>query len=60
VFVDISAFYQEKKKAISMLVSQKHKPYMEDSYIEIFNHDSFASLRGLNYVEKFDIGGAFL
>ncbi len=60
LFVDISRVFKMKKKALSLLVSQKDKPYMTDEYLEIFNHDSFASLHGLNYVEKFDIGGAFL
>lgn len=60
LFVDISKVFNKKKEALSMLVSQKDKPYMSDEYLEIFNHDSLASLHGLNYVEKFDIGGAFL
>lgn len=60
LFVDISKAFKIKKKALSLLVTQKDKPYMSDEYLEIFNHDSFASLHGLNYVEKFDIGGAFL
>ncbi len=60
LFVDISKVFDKKKKALSFLISQKDKPYMSDEYLEIFNHDSFASLHGLNYVEKFDIGGAFL
>ena len=60
VFVDISNVFYKKKKALSMLVSQKNKSYMSDKYLEIFNQDSLASLHGLNYVEKFDIGGMFL
>lgn len=60
LFVDISEVFNKKKEALSLLVSQKDKPYMMDEYLEIFNHDAFASLHGLNYVEKFDIGGAFL
>jgi len=60
LFVDISGVIDKKKEALSLLVSQKDKPYMKDEYLEIFNHDAFASLHGLNYVEKFDIGGAFL
>jgi LmbE family N-acetylglucosaminyl deacetylase len=60
LFVDISDVFAKKKKALSLLKSQKDKPYMTSEYLEIFNHDSLASLHGLGYVEKFDIGGAFL
>ena len=60
LFVDISKVFNMKKKALSLLVTQKDKSYMSDKYLEIFNHDSFASLHGLDYVEKFDIGGVFL
>jgi N-acetylglucosamine malate deacetylase 1 len=60
LFVDITKTYRIKKRALSLLTTQRDKSYMKNEYLEVFNHDSHASLHGLGYVEKFDIGGAFL
>ena len=60
IYVDISKYYQTKKQFLRDHLSQKDKQYMTDEYLEIFNSDSHAFLRGFRYVEKFDVGRCFI
>lgn len=59
VFVDITDFYELKKQALKCHASQADKYYMQDSFLETFNSDSYASLRGLGYSERFEVESCF-
>lgn len=55
-WVDISGILEEKKSMISLsFESQKHKPYFESDYLDLFHQDWQAFKRGIKYCEKFKL-----
>ena len=55
VFVDIGHFVDEKMAALKFHQTQGQKPYMNQEYLDAFHSDPYALLRGIKYVERFEI-----
>lgn len=55
MFVDITDYLRSKLAALKHHESQESKPYMTSEYLEVFHSDPYAALRGMRYVEKFEV-----
>ncbi len=60
IFVDISDYYEEKKKALRCFASQKDKYYMKDEFLDIFHTHKYPNLHGIKFCESFQIDRIFL
>ena len=60
IFVDISAHYAEKKKALRCFTSQKDRYYMQDDYLDVFHTHKYPNLHGLKCCESFQCERMFL
>ena len=59
VFVDISAQYETKKKALSAHRTQADKEYMNEPHLDIFHGNTYASLHGIRCTETFELVRGF-
>lgn len=59
-FVDVTVWFELKKKALKGMSSQNHKSWMEDHYLQLFNSDNYTALLGIKYVEKFEVRQFFV
>lgn len=55
LYVDITPWFELKKKALKCMITQNCKSWMDDSYLQVFNSDNYTSLLGIKYVEKFEV-----
>ncbi len=60
VFVDISAHYETKKRALKEHVTQADKDYMNPPHLDICHSNTYASLHGVRCSEAFELFRAFL
>lgn len=60
IFVDISDYYEEKKKALRCFTSQKDKYYMKDEFLDIFHTHKYPNLHGIKFCESFHTERIFL
>jgi LmbE family N-acetylglucosaminyl deacetylase len=59
LFVDISPFFEAKKRALSYHFTQREKYYMSDEYLTIFHSDKYARLHGIEFCESYEIKKMF-
>jgi LmbE family N-acetylglucosaminyl deacetylase len=59
VFIDISEYYKEKKRALRLLVSQRDKYYMKDEFLDIFHTHRYPNLHGVKLCESFMVERIF-
>jgi len=60
VFVDIAAYYEDKKRALSAHQSQADKDYMNPPHLDICHANTYASLHGIRISEAFELFRGFL
>ena len=59
LFVDISPYFEAKKKALKCHFTQREKYYMSEEYLTIFHADKYASLHGIKFCESYEIKKMF-